>query len=359
MTAVDQEFWAGRRVLVTGHTGFKGGWLSIWLSSLGADVTGLSDRIPTDPALCVQAGVERHVRGLRGDVGTDGVVSAAIAEHQPEIVFHLAAQSLVRASYDDPLGTFRTNVLGTANVLGAMRGSSVRAAVIVTSDKCYENRETNTRYREDDRLGGRDPYSASKACAELVTDSFRSSFAEEPDGLSAAVATARAGNVIGGGDWSTDRLLPDAARSVSVGLPLVVRNPTAIRPWQHVLDCVDGYLLLAERMWLDATLAGPWNFGPAEDGRPVSWVVEQAAASWGGALQWRVDDPSPGPREAGHLELDSERARTALGWRPRFDTATAVRRSVDWYRAVAEGEDAYDVTLAQIAAHGSERTVSR
>lgn len=357
--AGSRTFWADTRVLVTGHTGFKGSWLSLWLATLGADVAGFSDSIPTSPSLCEQAGIESVVAGHRGDVGDADAVDSVVSAHRPDVLFHLAAQPLVRASYDDPVGTFRTNVMGTVNVLEAARHHRVRTVVVVTSDKCYDNRETGTPYAEGDPLGGRDPYSASKACAELVTGAYHASFGRASGDLTPAVVTVRAGNVIGGGDWSTDRLLPDAARAAASGEVLVVRNPTSTRPWQHVLDCLEGYVDLAERLHHQPVLAGAWNFGPDEEGRPVSWVVERAAARWDGALRWETRPDTDAVPEAGRLELNASKARRELGWQPQHNTATAVDRTVDWYRAVGAGEDPALVTRDHLDRYLAERTTAR
>lgn len=343
-------FWFGKRVLVTGHTGFKGAWLSLWLNLLGARVVGFSDGIPTDPSLTAQSGLEHSICGLRGDIADAPLVLATLAEHQPEIVFHLAAQSLVRASYDDPLATFRTNVFGTAAILDAVREvGCVRSTVVVTSDKCYRNDGSGRRFREDDPLGGHDPYSASKACAEHVAAAFRSSYGSET--FVGGIATVRAGNVIGGGDWSADRILPDAARAVAANRPLLVRNPASTRPWQHVLDCLHAYLVVAERTWAEDSAARAWNIGPATGTESVEWIVERAERRWDGALRWRAEPQSNEMVEAVQLQLDPTDAELRLGWRAIYDTGTAVDVTVDWYRAVAAGADPRAVTLDQIRRH--------
>lgn len=345
---VNAAFWRGRRVFLTGHTGFKGSWLALWLAELGADVVGFSDGVPTEPSLYRVASVGETLTSVTGDVRDRGALVRAVAEHRPEVVFHLAAQPLVRASYDDPATTFETNVLGTVNLLEAVRAcDDVRVVVNVTTDKVYANDETGDAYREDEPLGGRDPYSASKAASELVTAAYRSSFfAGGP-----AVATARAGNVIGGGDWAPDRLVPDLLNGALARQPVVVRNPSAVRPWQHVLNASAGYLLLAERLHDDPALAGAWNFGPGEeDARPVSWIVERLAELWGEPIATLAPDGAQ-PHEARTLRLDSSRAREQLGWRPLWDLDRALASIVDWYRALAAGEDMREATLGQVRAY--------
>ncbi|MEI6495601.1 MAG: CDP-glucose 4,6-dehydratase [Actinomycetota bacterium] len=341
------SFWQGRRVLVTGHTGFKGGWLSLWLQALGADVTGFALRPEGQPNLFEVARVGEGMESIIGDIRNPAEVRAAFDASEPEVVFHLAAQALVRQSYAEPIDTFATNVVGTAAVLDAARRPSVQAVVSVTSDKCYENREWPWGYREDDHMGGHDPYSASKGCAELVTASFRRSFFHDPD--SAWLASARAGNVIGGGDWSTDRLIPDMVRAFTAGEPVVIRNPDALRPWQHVLEPLAGYLLLGERLATHGEpMASAWNFGPADtDARPVHWVVDRMADRWGDGAAW-VAQPDGGPHEAQLLKLDCSKARTQLGWTPRLGLDGALDWLVDWYRAHLDGADMRAVTLAQI-----------
>jgi CDP-glucose 4,6-dehydratase len=371
LVANDPDFWMGRRVLVTGHTGFKGAWLSLWLQSLGAEVTGLARGVPTRPSLYELADVGAHMRELEADVRDAGAVSEALRQARPEVVLHLAAQPLVRRSLRDPAMTYEVNVIGTVNVLEAVRqeGKDVQAVVIVTSDKCYENPKGGSRrFVEDDPLGGSDPYSSSKACAELVARAYRRSFFSG-DGLP-GLATARAGNVIGGGDWGEDRLVPDTIRAVQSGEPLEVRNPGAVRPWQHVLSPLAGYLRLAEALARgegDALLGGEttsnavaapmrsdealgaWNFGPtAEDVRPVSWIVQRLAELWSGELSWRLDE-TENPPEAGHLALDSSAAEQLLGWQPRWSLAEALELIVEWHRAQQEGQDMRRLSLSQIA----------
>jgi CDP-glucose 4,6-dehydratase len=341
----DPAFWSGRRVLVTGDTGFKGAWLALWLTELGAEVVGLADGVPTEPSLWEAANVGAVVAHHVGDVRDAARVQAVVGAAAPEVVFHLAAQPMVRRSYAEPVETYATNVMGTVHVLDAIRRvGSVRAAVIVTTDKVYDNREWPWGYREDEPLGGHDPYSSSKGAAELVTAAYRSSFFGEEG--TCAVASARAGNVIGGGDWGEDRLVPDIFRAVAAGEPVRIRNPHAIRPWQHVLNPLSGYLVLAERIWSDRTLAKAYNFGPSDDDvRPVGWLVEQLA------VHSEIDD-GPHPHEAHWLKLDSSLARTELGWAPSWDLAQGLRATADWYRAHREGADLLALTRAQIAAFG-------
>ena len=346
-------FWKGRRVFLTGHTGFKGGWLTLWLSQLGAQVRGFALDPYTSPNLFETACIRGKVDDLRGDIRNAAALQSAMHEFAPEVVFHLAAQPLVRLSYADPLTTFETNVMGTAYVLEAVRRtSSVRAVVVVTTDKCYENKEWVWGYRETDALGGYDPYSSSKACAEIVTAAFRQSYfpAERHGDHGVAIATARAGNVIGGGDWSSDRLIPDLIRGFASGTPVLIRRPSAIRPWQHVLEPLRGYLLLAERLCGSqaGSCATAFNFGPAEeDARSVRWIADRMASAWGGAAGW-VADEDAGVHEAGYLKLDASRASSVLGWRPCMHLAPAIDLSVRWFKAHAAGRDMQAETLQQI-----------
>jgi CDP-glucose 4,6-dehydratase len=331
------SFWRGRRVLVTGHTGFKGSWLSLWLRELGAELTGYSLAPPSTPNLFELIHLKEQIDSIDGDVRDTDHLRRVISQRRPEIIFHLAAQSLVRASYADPLKTFSTNVLGTASVLEAARAaSSVRAAVIVTSDKCYDNRESSAPYSETDALGGRDPYSASKACAELVTSAYRASFLSAHHGAM-RVASARAGNVIGGGDWADNRLVPDLIRAFLSGQTATIRNPSATRPWQFVLEPIRGYLLLAERLCTDEgpSFAEAWNFGPNDDDiRDVAWVANRMCALWGRAT-WHTDTREH-PHEAFTLRLDSSKAKQRLEWSPILDLETALAWAMRWYHGYAE-----------------------
>jgi CDP-glucose 4,6-dehydratase len=346
--AVDPAFWRGRRVLVTGHSGFKGAWLVLWLRALGAEVSGFSGPAPSGPSLYELARIGEDVEGIEGDICDAEAVANAVAVSGPEVVVHMAAQSLVRRSFQAPRETFEANTMGTVNLLDGVRRhpQSVRAVVIVTTDKCYENREWEWAYREDEPMGGHDPYAASKGCAELVTSAYRSSFFSDPAGP--RIASARAGNVIGGGDWGEDRLVPDIMRAALAGELVRVRNPNSIRPWQHVLNPLSGYLVLAQELSASSTAAAGWNFGPVEqDARPVGWLVERLAELWPGELRWSLDD-GPHPHEARYLKLDSSRAHTRLGWHPPVALADALASVVDWYRSLREGADMRAVTLAQI-----------
>lgn len=348
---LNPAFWRGKKVLVTGHTGFKGGWLALWLQSMGSEVVGFSRSAPTSPSMFEVARVGEGLESEVGDVRDFDAVRETVARHRPEIVFHLAAQSLVRRSFADPLETYATNVMGTAHVLEAVRqAGGTRVVVNVTSDKCYENREWEWGYREDDPKGGFDPYSSSKGCSELLTDAYRRSyFASGAADGAPALASARAGNVIGGGDWGEDRLVPDLIRAALEGRTLLVRNPDAVRPWQHVLNPLSGYLVLAESAWEDPGKATGWNFGPEDrDARPVRWVVERLVEHWGDGLRWDTDG-SPQPHEAHYLKLDSSRARARLSWTPRWDLEEAIRRTVEWFRAYRDGRDMRVLSLEQIS----------
>jgi CDP-glucose 4,6-dehydratase len=334
-------------VLLTGHSGFKGSWLAHWLLRLGADVTGFALAPDTEPSLCQEAGLERRIRALRGDVRDAPALAAAMAQARPDIVFHLAAQPLVGRGYAEPAATFATNVLGTVHLLEALRAQpGVAGAVIVTSDKCYANRETDAAYAETDALGGRDPYSASKACAELAVAAWRHSyFAQTPT----AIATARAGNVIGGGDWATARLVPDCVRGFAAGRTVSIRRPRATRPWQHVLDPLCGYLLLAERLCRHGDGAAAWNFGPdPAQARDVGHVAGRLAEYWGKGAGW-TEDAGPYPHEAARLAVDSSAARRELGWRPRLALEPSLGWTVRWYRRHAAGADAARLMDADIA----------
>ncbi len=351
---VTSTFWRDRSVFVTGHTGFKGGWLTLCLIDAGARVHGYSLEPPTDTNLFRLAGIEGHLSSHTiGDVRDAGLLRERVRAARPEVVFHLAAQPLVRESYRDPTATYGVNVMGTVHLLEAVRAMpGVVAVVNVTTDKCYENREWDWGYREIEPLGGHDPYSNSKACSELVTAAYRDSF------LAAAgvhVASARAGNVIGGGDWAADRLVPDFIRAVERGEPLEVRYPNATRPWQHVLEPVSGYLMLAEQLATrGAKYAQAWNFGPSDDdSRPVSWLLDRLVDRWPGA-EWRSVSGVQ-PHEAGALKLDSSKARAHLGWRPAWNLARTLDETVDWYSASHRGEDMHAFCIRQIHAHSASR----
>ena len=349
---MDARFWQGRRVLITGHTGFKGGWLSLWLTRLGARVSGFALPPATNPNLFSLANVEQCVETTFGDVRDAAALGQTLLQNRPEVVFHMAAQPLVRASYALPTDTYATNVMGTVNLLEAVRQTDgIRAVVVVTSDKCYENREWLWAYREDEPLGGVDPYSSSKACAELVTQSWRQSYfpPERHAEHGTALASARAGNVIGGGDWAEDRLIPDILCAIAAGHPVAIRNPGAVRPWQHVLEPLSGYLLLAQRLVEDGPAhAEAWNFGPAEtDARPVQWIVERLTKIWGDGASWRPDT-APQPHEAHCLKLDCAKAHARLSWRPHWPLERALEAIVNWQRAYLRQDDMQAVCLRQI-----------
>lgn len=341
---VNPGFWQGRRVFLTGHTGFKGSWLALWLTRMGAKVTGFS--LPADsPSLFEQAEVGELVDHVEGDVRDIAAVEAAMVRARPEVVFHLAAQSLVRLSYDCPVQTFATNVQGTVHVLDACRRvDGLKAIVCVTSDKCYENREWIWPYRECDAMGGFDPYSSSKGAAELVIAAYRRSYFQD----GAKLASVRAGNVIGGGDWAVDRLLPDIIRALIAGKRPLIRSPGSVRPWQHVLEALGGYMLIAENLALGHEWAASgWNFGPADDdARPVSWIADHVTEAWG-VPGWETYEAHQ-PHEAKILKLDCAKARSELGWRPAFSLDVALSRIVDWHRQVAHGASARMISLAQI-----------
>jgi CDP-glucose 4,6-dehydratase len=347
-----KNFWKGRRVFITGHTGFKGSWLCIWLSMLGAKVTGYALQPPTTPSLFRLCRVDQLVKSVAADVRDLPALKRAMRAARPEIVFHLAAQPIVRESYKVPVETFATNVLGTVNVLEAARQCpSVKAIVNVTTDKVYEMRNaervTRNAYTEADPLGGHDPYSSSKACSELVVQAYRRSY-----GMN--VATARAGNVIGGGDWAADRLVPDFVRSILKGEKLAIRNPRAVRPWQHVLEPLAGYLLLAEKLYRHpGEYASAWNFGPEKkDAKPVEWLAKKLCALWGARAGYALDRGKH-PHEAGFLLLDAGKAKKELGWRPKWDIATAIAKIVDWTKAYRSGQDLRAVCYRQIEEYAS------
>ena len=346
------EFWQGKKVLLTGHTGFKGSWLSLWLQSLGAHVTGYALSPPTDPSLFEAADVSSGMTSIIGDIRDLDKLQAVFAEHQPEIVIHMAAQPLVRYSYVNPVETYSTNVMGTVNLLEAVRHCpSVKSVVNITTDKCYENREWAWGYRENEPMGGFDPYSNSKGCAELVSSAYRSSFfnADTYAEHGVALGTVRAGNVIGGGDWAQDRLIPDILAAFEQGQFVDIRNPHAIRPWQHVLEPLRGYLNLAEKLYEHGpSFAEGWNFGPNdEDAKPVGWIVEQMANLWGNNAQWQIDTNNH-PHEAHYLKLDISKARNRLDWHPALRLNEALQLIIDWSKQKQAGVNLRDLTLSQI-----------
>jgi CDP-glucose 4,6-dehydratase len=346
----EPEFWADKRVFVLGHTGFKGAWLSLWLCRMGAKVFGLSLPAASYPCLFTAASIEPLVDTTYGDIRDADVVRRAIEAARPHIVFHLAAQSLVRPSYREPVATYATNVMGTVHVLAAATAvSSVRCVVVVTSDKCYENREWLWAYRESEPLGGHDPYSSSKACAELVTTAWRRSFLDGSGHPAVGLASVRAGNVIGGGDWAEDRLIPDCIRALVAGLPIAIRNPQATRPWQHVLDPLSGYLMLAQRLWDEPQAYGEaWNFGPGEnDVRPVGWIASGVVGRWGEGARWEATS-SDTRHEATLLKVDASKARARLGWSQRLRLEAGLDWTVEWYRAFSRAQSARALTEDQI-----------
>lgn len=349
---MNTAFWGDKKVFLTGHTGFKGGWLSLWLQQLGAKVTGFALQPPTNPSLFKVANVGQGMRSIIGDIRDGEALAKAMDDAAPDIVIHMAAQPLVRYSYKNPVETYSTNVMGTVNLLEAVRRTpSVRAVVNVTSDKCYENKEWVWGYRENEPMGGFDPYSNSKGCSELVTASYRDSFfnTERFVEHGVALASARAGNVIGGGDWADDRLIPDIMRAISENRPVVIRSPFAIRPWQHVLEPLSGYLQLAQRLYDNgAAYAEAWNFGPSdEDAKPVQWIVERLTSQWGNGACWRLDSGNH-PHEAHYLKLDCSKARMRLDWNARWGLERALDKIVAWQRSYLAGENMRQKTLAQI-----------
>ncbi len=353
--AMNPAFWEGKRVLLTGHTGFKGSWLSLWLQTMGAQVVGYALAPPTNPNLFEVAEVGTGMTSFIGNILDLEHLREVFTNYRPEIVFHMAAQSLVRYSYIEPVGTYATNVMGTVNLLEAVRGIDNSMAVVnVTSDKCYENREWVWGYRENDAMGGYDPYSSSKGCAELVTAAYRNSYfhPEKYKEHGVALASVRAGNVIGGGDWADDRLIPDIMRAITQGKPVYIRNPHAIRPWQYVLEPLSGYLLLAKKLYEEgAVYAEGWNFGPNdEDAKPVQWIVEQLTKSWGDGVRWELDGGDH-PHEAHYLKLDCSKAKARLGWHLRWNLENALGAIIDWHRAYQDGQDMRELTLRQIDAY--------
>lgn len=338
---INQQFWRGKSVLITGHTGFKGSWLSLWLSQLGAEVHGYALSAQTEPNLYETLGLHLHVDSLIADIRDRKTLNAQISKVKPDVIFHLAAQALVRESFIDPLTTIETNVTGTANVLEAARQNDcVKAVVIVTSDKCYENKEWHWGYRENEPLGGHDPYSASKACAELIVQCWRLSYMNGTGTNGCSVASARAGNVIGGGDWSADRLIPDVLKSVAENNTIVLRNPMAVRPWQHVLEPLAGYIMLAEKLVTEGQAwAQAWNFGPNDsDTKPVSWIVEKLIAALSSKSEW-IHDTSAQPHEAQQLKLDCSKAHQVLGWSPAWSLAECIEEIAEWHHAFTAGKD--------------------
>ena len=345
---VDPSFWKGKRVFLTGHTGFKGSWLALWLSDMGAQVKGFSLSPNTTPALFEEAKIATLIDSEIGDIRDLNHLSKSMREFNPDILIHMAAQPLVRLSYREPLNTYSTNVMGTANVLESARYcNNLKAIVSVTTDKCYENKEWEWGYRENEPMGGHDPYSSSKGCAELVTSAFRNSFFSGND--NAFVASARAGNVIGGGDWADDRLIPDIFRAFEKKKPVIIRNPLSTRPWQHVLEPLSGYLVLAEAMFNHGeTFAGPWNFGPRDvDCKPVSWILDKIVSFWDTEVTWELDKEK-NPHEAGFLKLDCSKAKHYLNWEPQWTLDQTITKITNWHLKWLGGESAQNNCLKEI-----------
>ncbi|MGB9714864.1 MAG: CDP-glucose 4,6-dehydratase [Thermodesulfovibrionales bacterium] len=352
MVIINKKFWHNKKVLITGHTGFKGSWLSLWLQKMGAKVLGYSLPPPTQPSLFEIAKVAEGMISVIGDIRDLESLQSFITSQKPEIIIHMAAQSLVHYGYENPVETYSTNVMGTVNILEAVRQTKcARVVLIVTSDKCYENKEWVWGYRENDPIGGNDPYSSSKGCAELVTSAYRKSyFSGEKPNNNVAVASVRAGNVIGGGDWSEDRLIPDIMKAFIEHRPVLIRNPQAIRPWQYVLDVLHGYLILAERLWNKGKeYTGEWNFGPLdEDAKPVSWIVNNIKEMWGDDASWKLDDNREYPKESFYLKLNSSKARSKLQWKQKLNLEEALNWTVQWYRNFILNKDMRNYTELEI-----------
>lgn len=349
---MNTKFWHGKRVFMTGHTGFKGSWLSLWLQQLGAVVTGYALQPPSNPSLFDVANVGQGMLSIIGDLRDAGSLKSAISNASPEIVIHLAAQPLVRYSYSNPVETYSTNVMGLVHLLESVRATpGIRSVINITSDKCYENKEWVWGYRENEPMGGYDPYSNSKGCAELITASYRSSYfnLEKHAEHGVAIASARAGNVIGGGDWAADRLIPDMLRAIGRGDAVLIRSPHSIRPWQHVLEPLSGYLILAEKLYTHGpTYAEGWNFGPNDtDAKSVEWIIERITQVWGQGAAWQLDGTQQ-PHEANYLKLDCSKARTYLSWHTRWNIGQAIERIVEWHKAYDQGADMRQMTLSQI-----------
>ncbi|MEH7548330.1 MULTISPECIES: CDP-glucose 4,6-dehydratase [Bacillaceae] len=356
MIKVNKSFWCNKKVLITGHTGFKGSWLCLWLHQLGAKVTGFALKPPTEPNLFHLSSLENLVHSVYGDIRNFDLLYETIVQTDPDIIFHMAAQPLVGHSYENPVETYEINVMGTTYLLEAVKkavnnGKRIKALVNVTTDKCYENKEWHWGYRENDRLGGYDPYSISKACSELITDSYRKAFFNPNtyDQHGVGIATARAGNVIGGGDWAAGRLIPDCTQALLNGKKIVIRNPKSIRPWQHVLEPLYGYLLLAEKLYLNGTeYAEAWNFGPKDDdAKPVEWIVQRICEKWGGQTYYELDSRNH-PHEASYLKLDYSKAKEELKWSPKWTLDQAIDKVIEWVRAYSEKSDIREVCFKQI-----------
>ncbi len=346
MAMIDKDFWQGKRVFLTGHTGFKGSWISLWLSSLGVEVKGYALNPPTSPSLFNEAKVSSIIDSQIGDIRDQGTLHESMTKFSPDILIHMAAQPLVRYSYEAPIETYEVNVIGTAKVLEVARScQNLKAIVNITTDKCYENDERSEGYKENDPMGGYDPYSNSKGCAELVTLAYRRSFLQDQG---VGLASARAGNVIGGGDWADDRLIPDILKSFENGEPVVIRNPKATRPWQHVLEPLSGYLILAQKLYEDQKkYAEGWNFGPNEqDARPVDWILDEMISKWPNS-SWVLDE-NPSPHEADFLKLDISKAKSKLGWSPVWELSQTLEKIINWHQAWLNKEDMQVVCLTEI-----------
>lgn len=351
---VNATFWKGKKVFITGHTGFKGSWTSLWLQDMGAIVKGYALAPNTNPNLFTTAKVAEKMESQIGDITALESISKAMKSFNPDVLIHMAAQPLVRLSYKEPVQTYATNVMGTVNVLEAARGcSNLKAIVSVTTDKCYENKEWAWGYRENEPMGGHDPYSSSKGCAELVTAAYRSSFFNSPD--VASLASARAGNVIGGGDWADDRLIPDILKAFEKNEPVIIRNPLATRPWQHVLEPISGYLVLAQNLYQEGnTFAEAWNFGPKdEDCQPVSWILDKMVAKWGKGASW-VLDQNNNPHEAGYLKLDCSKAAMQLNWYPKWNLEYTLESIINWHQQYISGKNIQEQCLLEIAKYQNE-----
>jgi|SaaInlV_165m_DNA_2_1040747.scaffolds.fasta_scaffold01880_6 CDP-glucose 4,6-dehydratase len=346
---MNESFWKNKKILITGHTGFKGSWLTIWLKKLGADITGFSKSVPTNPSLFETANIEKDIKSVVGDIQNYELLKETISKCEPEIIFHMAAQSLVIKSYSNPIETFSTNVMGTVNLLYAVKETKKAKIVInITSDKCYENNESLEGYSEEDPMGGHDPYSSSKGCAELITKSFRKSFFSSDHENNIGLASVRAGNVIGGGDWAENRLIPDIIRAIKNKENVKIRNPNALRPWQHVLDPLNGYISLAEKLWDDQKKHSEgWNFGPEKNEvKPVSWIIEEFNELWKNKINWVVGNNEL--HEANNLILNCQKAKSRLGWNSKINTETALKMTIEWYTKYFDGKNMREVTEEQI-----------
>ena len=345
---MNEKFWKNKKILITGHTGFKGSWLTIWLKKLGADITGFSKSIPTNPNLFEISNIEAEINSINGDVQDYQFLKETITKVEPEIVFHMAAQSLVIKSYSNPIETYSTNVMGTVNLLNAIKETKKSKIVInVTSDKCYENNESLEGYKEDDPMGGHDPYSSSKGCSELITKSFRESFFNSNTEENVALASVRAGNVIGGGDWAENRLIPDIIRSIKNNESVNIRNPNAVRPWQHVMDPLNGYISLAEKLYDNQTFSEGWNFGPEKNEiKSVSWIINKFDELWKNKIDWIVQNNEL--HEATNLILNCQKAKSRLGWNSKINTELALKWTIEWYTKYFENKDMRKITEEQI-----------